>query len=132
MNGLNACVNYVTEKNQETDIQTTIADPIVVIDTDEESNIDLDVAFAHPWSSEVLSKSAEEDGFAVSAREEQKRKKYAKLALSGRGTTNPTLIPLVFEHFGRWRQKAERYLNTLPSRARDCERKRNHSEFVCY
>ena len=47
---------------------------IVVFDTDEGSNVDLDVAFAHPWSSEVLSKSAEEDGFAASPREEQKRK----------------------------------------------------------
>ena len=27
----------------------------MVFDTDEGSNIDLDVAFAHPWSSEVLS-----------------------------------------------------------------------------
>ncbi len=40
-------------------------------------------------------------------------KKYAKLALSGGGTTSPTLVPLVFEHFGRWGQEAERYLNTL-------------------
>ena len=105
---------------------------IVVFDTDEGSNIDLDVAFAHPWSSEVLSKSTEEDEFAASAREKRKRKKYAKLALFCGGTTSPTLVSLVFEHFGRWGQEAERYLNTLASRARDCEGKKNHSEFVCY
>ena len=29
-------------------------------------------------------------------------------------------------------QEAERYLNTLASRARDREEKKNHSEFVCY
>ena len=29
-------------------------------------------------------------------------------------------------------QEAERYLNTLLFRARDCEGKKNHSEFVCY
>ena len=45
---------------------------IVVFNTDEGLNVDLDVAFAHPWSSEVLSKLAEEDGFAASAREERK------------------------------------------------------------
>ncbi len=67
-----------------------------------------------------------------SAREERKRKKYAKLALSGGGTTSPTLVLLVFEHFGRWGQEAERYLNTLASRARDCEGKKNDSELVCY
>ena len=72
----------------------------MVFDTDEGLNVDLDVAFAHPWSSEVLSKSAEEDGFVASAREERKRKKYAKPALSGGGTTSPTLVPLVFEHLG--------------------------------
>ena len=59
----------------------------MVFDTNKGSNINLDVAFAHAWSSEVLSKSAGEDGFAALAREKRKRKKYAKLALSNGGTT---------------------------------------------
>ena len=75
-------------------------------------NSDLDVAFTYPLNSEVLSKSAE-DGFVASAREERKRKKYSKLTLSGGGTTIPTLIPVVFERFGRCGQEAERYPNTL-------------------
>ena len=75
-----------------------------MFDTDKGSNIDLDVAFAYAWSSKIYSKSAEEDRFAASARKEprpeRKRKKYAKLALSSGDTTSPTLVPLVFEHFG--------------------------------
>ena len=47
-------------------------------------------------------------------------------ALTDRQTDRQT------EHSGRWGQEAERYLNTLAFRARDCEGKRNHSEFVCY
>ena len=104
----------------------------VVFHTDEGSNSDLEVVFTHAWSSVVLSKLAEVDGFASLVREERQRKKYAKFALSSGGTTSPTLNPLVFEHFGRWGQKAERYLNTLASRASDCYWKRSHSKFVCH
>ena len=110
MDGLNACVKQVctTEKEpRDTHPNNDCGPNIVVFDTDEGLNIDLHVAFNHPWSSKVLSKSAaEEDGFPASAREERKRKKYAKLPLSGGGTNSPTLIPLVFfEHFRRWGKK---------------------------
>ena len=40
----------------------------------------------------------------LKAREKRKRNKYAKL-LSGGGTTSPTLVPLVFEHLGKWDKK---------------------------
>ena len=41
----------------------------------------------------------------------------------------PLVIPLVFEHFGRWGKQAVRYLNKLAKSARDDERRRNETDF---
>ena len=83
-------IYVLTDRQTDRQTDNDCRPDIVVFDTDEGSNINLDVAFAHPWSSQVLSKSAEEDGFTASAREECRRKKYAKIALSGGGTTSYT------------------------------------------
>ena len=100
---------------------------IVVFDSDQGSNTDLDVPLAHPWSLEALSRSAEEDGFAASRRQDRKQSKYKQLKLPG--GKSPTFTPLVMEHFGRWGLAAESYLNALASRAKDCEGLSNPAEF---
>ena len=37
------------------------------------------------------------------------------------GSCKATFIPLIFEHFGFWGEKAENYLNQLAKRLRDVE-----------
>ena len=57
------------------------------------ANVELDIALAHPWSSDTFPKSAEIDGAADKQREERKHSSYKKETLPG--GTSVSLIPLV-------------------------------------
>ena len=59
--------------------------------------------------------------------EEKKEAKYnSELLPEG---SCPLVIPLVFEHFGRWSKQTVRYLNKLAKSARDEEGRRNETDF---
>ena len=84
---------------------------------------------AHPWSSDVFPQSGMK-GVTAKRREERKEAKYSKL-YSSTGEKS-SVVPLVFEHFGRWGEKAETYLSSLASRSRDEAGRKNASDFKCY
>ena len=100
---------------------------ITVFDVGSGSNTDLDISLAHPWSSEVISASASTEGAAASRREQKKTEKYSRERLLGKETV--TAVPLVLEHFGRWGQQAEMYLQHLSSRSTDAYGTTNASSF---
>ena len=71
---------------------------ISVFDTGAGSNEELNIAMAHPWSSNIFPTSTTTDGAAACRREERKKARYAK-------ETYPVgmsvqVVPLVIEHFG--------------------------------
>ena len=74
--------------------------------------------------------SGMKEGVAAKRREERKEAKYSKL-YSSTGEKS-SVVPLVFEHFGRWGEKAETYLSSLASRSRDEAGRKNVSDFKCY
>ena len=76
---------------------------ILVDDSVTGSNVELDVALAHPWASDILPRAATTGGSAAMRREQIKENKYAQERLPGE--YSPTVVPLVFEHFGRWGRK---------------------------
>ena len=62
----------------------------------------LDISMVHPWSLGTIRRAGEKNGYAASKRKEKKIEKYnLEVLLDG---SKPFLIPLVFEHFGRWGQ----------------------------
>ena len=79
------------------------------MDPDFGKEVELDISLAHPWALNALPKAALEDGTAATSREMLKNNKYAKKARTCGTTMN--FIPLVMEHFGRWGQDAQKYLN---------------------
>jgi hypothetical protein len=103
---------------------------IVVFDAGEGANIDLDISLAHPWSSEILSRSSKEDRAAAQRQEDNKVKKYSQLNLPG--GDHPNFIPLVFEHFGKWGREAEEYLRVLAKRSKALDNKSNYVEFLTF
>ena len=90
---------------------------IVAFDPDKGYNVDLDIALAHPWISDIFPKSSESDGAAAERREERKKAKYAKENLPGGSTVS--FIPLVIEHFGRWGEMGKNFLERLAKKSRD-------------
>ena len=101
---------------------------ILVYDSETGSNVELDVALAHPWASDILPRAATTGGSAAMRREQIKENKYAHERLPGR--YSPTVVPLVFEHFGRWGvEKASEYLNVLSALWRDDNGRSNIAEF---
>ena len=90
---------------------------ILVYDSETGSNIELDVALAHPWASDILPCAATTGGSAAMRREQIKENKYAQEQLPGGYC--PTVVPLVFEHFGHWGEKASEYLRVLSALWRD-------------
>ena len=82
-----------------------------VVDPDSSKEVELDISLAHPWALDALPKAALEDGTAATRREMLQNDKYVKKVRPGGTTLN--FIPLVMEHFGRWRQEAQKYLNQL-------------------
>ena len=75
-------------------------------------NCDLDIAMGHPWSLDDFHRGMK--GVTAKRREERKEAKYSKF-YSSTGEKS-SVVPLVFEHFGRWGEKAETYLSSLASR----------------
>ena len=71
-----------------------------LFDSDTGYNIDLDIALAHLWSSDIFPTSAGVDGASAERRADRKRAKYNKQQLPG-GSIVRT-IPLVMEHFRAW------------------------------
>ena len=103
---------------------------IAVFDVGSGANVELDIALSHPWAKDILSQAADKDGAAAMRREDRKRAKYSQLHLPG--TSHLSLIPLVFEHFGRWGEAAASYLQKLSERSRDDLGKKNSKEFLCF
>ena len=95
-----------------------------------DSNVDLDVSLAHPWCSDIISKAAWQDGAAALRREEKKIEKYQKETRPG--GFSPNLIPLVFEHYGRWGTEGEKFLNKISHRSTDEDSKSNTADFKTY
>ena len=103
---------------------------IVVFDTDNGKNIDLDISLAHPWSKDVIKLAAREQGFAAKRREDRKKTKYEQELLPGGSA--PNMIPLVYEHFGHWGSEAESFLCHLAKKSRNAEGQQNTVEFLNY
>ena len=103
---------------------------IVVFDTGSGCNVELDISLAHPWNKQVASNSCKSDGFAAKKREEEKCDKYAKVQLPSGNA--PHIVPLVFEHFGTWGERAHDYLNDLSRRSVDEVGRSNAEEFKSY
>ncbi|XP_062521014.1 uncharacterized protein LOC134195941 [Corticium candelabrum] len=80
---------------------------IVVFDSASGMDLELDIALAHPWSNELEGLSATTQRAAATRRENLKIKKYDQELLPG--GFRPTFVPIVFEHFGCWGEKAEDY-----------------------
>eukprot|EP00118_Oscarella_pearsei_P022296 m.255021 g.255021 ORF g.255021 m.255021 type:complete len:257 (+) comp40390_c0_seq2:157-927(+) len=91
---------------------------------------ELDVSLAHPWASEVAQRAAVQDGAAAAVRDAKKRDKYQSNRRPA--GVNATFIPLVFEHFGRWGDGAEKFLGKLGSAVEIAEGKTKKAEFLCY
>ena len=100
---------------------------IIVFDTGAGSNVELDVALAHPWSSDIFPTSATTDGAAASRREERKKAGYDRETYPGGLSVKVT--PLVLEHFGRWGKQGEEYLDQLSKRPTDDFGRPNRAEF---
>ena len=103
---------------------------IAVFDSGSLSNEELDISLAHPWNQAVVDIGAKRDGFAAKRREENKMSKYSESHLPN-GLT-PSMIPLVFEHFGTWGEKANNFLKTLSKRSIADNGGKNPSEFKTY
>ena len=84
---------------------------LVTFDSGNLSNAEIDVSLAHPYNKELISTSAKVNGHAASVREKEKIEKYARFRHPGGFT--PEVIPLVFEHFGKWRHR----LSEIPGRS---------------
>ena len=67
---------------------------IAVFESGLACNCDLDIAMAHPWSSDVFPQSGMKEGVAAKRREERKEAKYSKL-YSSTGEKS-SVVPLVF------------------------------------
>ena len=63
-------------------------------DSETGSNIELDVALAHPWGYRHLSRASTTAGSAAVRREELKLSKYKEEKLPG--GCSPSVVPLVF------------------------------------
>ena len=79
---------------------------------------------------DIISVAATTDGSAASKREGKKREKYSRETHTSGGS--PCLIPLVFEHYGRWGNAGEKFLHQISLRSRDDDGKVNSSEFKTY
>ena len=65
--------------------------------------MELDVALAHPWAKDILLQAATTGGSAALRRKQITENKYREKRLPG--GYSPTVVPLVFEHFGHWWKK---------------------------
>ena len=103
---------------------------LVVFDSASGMDLELDIALAHLWSNEIEGLSATTQRAAATKRENLKIKKYYLELLPG--GIRPTLVPIVFKHFGCWGEKAEGYLKKLSQLSRDEDGKKNASTIKTY
>ena len=103
---------------------------IVEFDSASGLDLELDIALAHPWSNEIECLSATTQRAAANKRENLKIKKYDQELLPE--GFRPTFVPIVWEHFGCWGEKAEDYLKKLSQLSRDEDGKSNESTFKTY
>ena len=90
----------------------------------------LDVAIAHPWSSDIFPTSAITDGAAARRHEKRKEDKYQHERRPAGDVMS--FVPLVFEQFGRGGDKAEGFLKELAKKSTDEDGHPNTCEFVGY
>ena len=67
---------------------------------------------------------------AAAKREAAKSKKYSEESLAD--GSKPIVVPLVFEHFGRWGLKADELMNELGKKARGFDGRRIAVEFKTF
>ena len=65
--------------------------------------MELDVALAHPWAKDILLRAATTGGSAALRKKQITENKYGEKRLPG--GYSPTVVPLVFEHFGHLGEK---------------------------
>ena len=80
------------------------------------------ISLAYPFSSDTVVRASRKDRFAAA-----KRNKYSNQ--QHQGSCKATFIPLIFEHFGCWGEKADNYLNQLAERLRDVESGSSEAQF---
>ncbi|XP_062517203.1 uncharacterized protein LOC134193462 [Corticium candelabrum] len=103
---------------------------ITLYDTDTGITKECDVSIAHPWSKDIIKGAAREGGHAAAKREAAKSKKYSEESLAD--GSKPIVVPLVFEHFGRWGLKADELMNELGKKARGFDGRRIAVEFKTF
>ena len=98
------------------------------------ARVELDVAMAYPWSSDIFPTSAITDGAAARRCEKRKEDKYQHECLPAGDVMS--IVPLVFERVGRWGEKAEGFLKELSKElskeSTDEDGHPNTCEFVGY
>ena len=70
-------------------------------------DLELNIALAHPWSNDKEVLSVTSQRAAATRRDNLKIKKYDQELLPG--GFRPTVVPIVFKHFGYRGEKAEDY-----------------------
>ena len=122
---------FITNASQDITTPTRTTDlTSYVYNPETGTNIDLDIAMAHPWSSDIFPKSAEKDKSAAKRREEQKMDKYRKVRLPGGSMVK---VPrLVLKHFGRWGEERKKFLQMLSKHSLDKIGRPNAPEFIDY
>ena len=84
---------------------------------------------AHPWGIDILSKASLFDGAAALRREIKAKKYLGEILPQG---SSSSAVPLVFEHFGRWGEKALKYLDDLSHLSRDERGRKNPANFKLF
>ena len=100
----------------------------MVFDSASGANVKLDIALAHPWSSDTFPKSAEIDGTAAKRQEERKNCRYKKERLPG--GTSVSLISLGLEYYRRWCEEAWKFFQKLAEQSSDEFSQPNPPEFL--
>ncbi|XP_062507564.1 uncharacterized protein LOC134183980 [Corticium candelabrum] len=101
---------------------------LVMFDSASGANAELEIALAHPWSSDTFPKSAEIDGAAAKRQEERKNSRYKKERLPG--GMSVSLIPQLLEHYRRWGEEAWKFLQKLAEQSSDEFGQPNPREFL--
>ena len=109
---------------------TVLGVQTVTFDSGNLSNAEIVVSLVHPYNKELISTSAKVNGHTASVREKEKIEKYARFRHPGGFT--PEVIPLVFEHFGKWGSGAIDFLKSLEDRSTDDFGRKNKAEFMSY
>ena len=109
MSGWSECLNHLKIQHKEETkdgYATSDSRPdIVVFDTGIGSNIELDIALAHPWSSNIFPTLVTVEGAAAAGRKDRKLARYKREKYPG--GLSVRMVPLVLEHFGKMGQEGK-------------------------